>query len=276
MKQTLLSVILYGLSTGLGLLAFLYPFWLPAVRPSAMMGQAHSDDAPLMLTVLVGLCLAALLLEAQGQADNAKRVALLGILVAINAVLRFVEVAIPGPGGFSPIFLLIILTGYIFGGRFGFLMGALSLLVSALITGGVGPWLPYQMFTAGWVGLTAPLCRPTVWLLRGQGQWIEVAVLALFGGWWGLGYGAIMNVWFWPFAAGPVEQYWTPGISLAETLQRYALFYVVTSLWWDALRAIGTIALMLAFGLPVLRAMRRFHQRFTFVYQPSPLQEGRR
>ena len=41
-----------------------------------------------------------------------------------------------------------------------FLLGVLTLLVSAILTGGVGPWLPYQMFTAGWVGLSAPLCRP--------------------------------------------------------------------------------------------------------------------
>jgi energy-coupling factor transport system substrate-specific component len=273
MKHHLLSFLVYGLSAGLGLLAFLYPFWSPAVPSTG--GPAHSGDSPLMLTVLVGLCLIALVVEAQGQADNAKRVALLGVLVAINTVVRFVEVAIPGPAGFSPIFFLIILTGYIFGGRFGFLMGALSLLVSALLTGGVGPWLPYQMFTAGWVGLTAPLCRPTVWLLRGQGRWVEVAVLAVFGGWWGLSYGAIMNVWFWPFAIGPAEQYWTPGISLLETLQRYAAFYLVTSLWWDALRALGTIVLVLALGRPTLRAMRRFHQRFTFHYHPLPAPEAR-
>ena len=47
------------------------------------------------------------------------------------------------------------LAGYIFGARFGFLLGVMTLLVSALLTGGVGPWLPYQMFTAGWIGLTS-------------------------------------------------------------------------------------------------------------------------
>lgn len=269
MTQRWLSFAIYGLSSGIGMIAFLYPFWLPSVQSSAHMGQAHAEDAPLMLTLLVGLCFAVLLLEVQGQAISAKLIALLGILVAMNSILRFVDVAIPGPGGYSPIFFLIIATGYIYGGRFGFLMGALTLLVSALLTGGIGPWLPYQMFTAGWVGMSARLCRPPVWLLRGEGRWAEVTVLAAFGGWWGLLYGAIMNIWFWPFATGSMEQYWTPGLSPLETLQRYALFYVTTSLWWDVMRSLGNVALTLALGRPTLRILRRFHQRFTFEYQPS-------
>ncbi len=268
MRQQALSLAVYGLSTAIGLAAFLYPFWLPAVPTSGIMGQAHSQDAPLLLSLLVGLCFVVLLLEVQGQAVSAKLMALLGILVAINSVLRFAEVAIPGPGGFSPVFFLIITTGYVYGGRFGFLMGALTLLVSAMITGGAGPWLPFQMFTAGWVGLSAPLCRPTVWLLQGEGRRREVLVLAAFGGLWGLIYGAIMNIWFWPYASGPVEQYWAPGVALVETLKRYALFYVTTSLVWDALRSTGNVLLMLAAGLPTLRALRRFKRRFAFDYRP--------
>ena len=114
-----------------------------------------ANQTPLLSVVLVSLCLAVLLVELQGQAAGAKTVAALGILVATAATLRFIEVAIPGPGGFSPIFAPIILGGYVFGPRFGFLLGAMTLLVSGLITAGVGPWLPYQMFTAGWVGLSA-------------------------------------------------------------------------------------------------------------------------
>jgi energy-coupling factor transport system substrate-specific component len=151
-------------------------------------------------------------------------------------------------------------------------MGALTLLVSSLITGTMGPWLPYQMFTAGWVGLSAPLCRPTVWLFNGQGTWLEVVVLAFFGGFWGLMYGVMMNIWFWPYAIGPANQYWEPGVSLVEILQRYALFYLTTSFWWDTIRSIGNIAFILALGLPTLRIVRRFHQRFAFHYQPLAAQ----
>jgi energy-coupling factor transport system substrate-specific component len=269
MREHLLSLVIYVLSTGIGVAAFLYPFWLPAIQQSPLRGQAHTNDAPLMLTLLVGLCFIVLLLEAQGEAAGAKFVALLGILVSINAVLRFMEVAIPGPGGFSPIFLLIVLTGYVYGGRFGFLMGALTLLVSALITGAMGPWLPYQMFAVGWVGMSAPLCRLPIKLLRAENKWPEVFLLAIFSGLWGMIFGVIMNIWFWPFAVGGAEQHWEPGIALMETIKRYAAFYLATSLVWDIMRVIGNTALMLIFGLPALRVLRRFQQRFVFNYRPA-------
>ena len=272
--QRWLSGLTYGLTTLIGVGAFLYPFWLPAVAQSSDQQLAHVGDSALMLTVLVGLCLAVLLLEVQSAGVSAKTVALLGVLVAINATLRFAEAAMPGPGGFSPIFPLIILGGYVLGARFGFLLGVLTLLVSAILTGGVGPWLPYQMFVAGWIGLSAPFCRPLARLLGGPGSKGEIAVLAVFGGYWGLLYGAIMNIWFWPFAAGAAQMYWQPGIGLGATLARYLVFYAVTSLFWDLARMIGNMLLIAVGGAAVLRVLRRFQRRFAFTYAPLPRQEA--
>lgn len=268
-KYRVLSIAIYGLTTSIGVIAFIYPFIMPSIQ--AWTGrQVQANAAPLLLTVLVGLCFIVLLLEIQGQAVNVKFLALLGILVSMNAVLRFLEIAVPGPGGISPIFFLIILTGYIFGGRLGFLMGALTLLVSALITGTIGPWLPYQMFTASWIGLSAPLCRLLVQMKRAEGQRFEVVVLAAFAALWGFIFGAVMNLWFWPFAVGPADQYWEAGIGILETLKRYAAFYAVTSFVWDTLRAGGNLLVMLALAAPTLRALRRFQRRFDFQYQPTP------
>jgi energy-coupling factor transport system substrate-specific component len=246
---------------------FLAPFFLPFLRQTNNPNQAHTQDSPFVLTFLVGMIFLVLLFEVQGQAMGARFVALLGILVSINTVLRFAEVIIPLPGGFSPIFFLIVLTGYVFGGRFGFLMGALSLLVSAIVTGSVGPWLPSQMLVAGWVGLSAPLCRQPMRLLANSNRRIEVAILAVFASFWGFLYGAIMNLYFWPYVSGPVDQYWQPGITLGETLQRYAVFYLTTSFAWDSIRAIGNLLLVAAFGLPALQALRRFESRFRFVVE---------
>jgi energy-coupling factor transport system substrate-specific component len=265
---TLLS---YGLTSLVGLIAFLYPFWLPQFAQDASGDIAHAGDSALMVTVLVGICFVVLLLEVQREAVGAKSIALLGVLVAINATLRFVEVAVPGPGGFSPIFPLIIFGGYVFGGGFGFLLGALTMLVSALVTGGVGPWLPYQMFTAGWIGLSAPLCRPIVRMVGGFNiaPHLEVWVLAVFAGYWGLLFGAIMNLWFWPFAVGPAQMHWEPGVGVWETVQRYLVFYVVTSLAWDVARAVGNFLLVAFTGAAILRVLHRFQMRFDFVYRPA-------
>jgi len=268
--RTWLGWAIYGLTSLTGLLAFLYPFLLPQLAQA----QEQTAATPLLTTLLVALCFVVLLLEVQGDAVNTKFIALLGVLVAINAVLRFVEVAIPGPGGFSPIFFLIVLTGYAYGARFGFLMGALTLLVSALVTGTMGPWLPYQMLTAGWCGLTAAFLRPIVHLAarvtpRVEGRRWEIILLAIAGGVWGLLYGAIMNISFWPFATGTEVQHWSTGITLVETLKRYAAFYIATSLLWDLMRALGNVAMMAAFGGPTLRTLRRFRRRFAFTYHAA-------
>jgi energy-coupling factor transport system substrate-specific component len=224
-----------------------------------MTGSAsHAQDAPLIFVVLIVLSLGALMGNMIGSGGlNAKVIATLGLLTATNAVLRIV----PGPGGFSAMFALPILTGYCFGSTYGFLLGALSLAVSALLGAGIGPWMPYQMFALGWVGLIS------AWLpdLRRYPK-IEVAMLAGWGFLSGLGYGFVMNVWFWPFVFDPLQAglYWEPGIGPWQTLQRYWLFYVITSLWWDLGRSVGNAMLMVLFALPVLRLLRRFRRRFTF------------
>ena len=99
-----LSFLFYLLSGVIGLVAFTYPFLLPV----------HRQDAPLLTLILLLLCLGALFVEMQGQTLNARIISALGVLIASIATLRFIEVAIPGPGGFSPIFAPIILTSYIF------------------------------------------------------------------------------------------------------------------------------------------------------------------
>ncbi|MCU0519104.1 MAG: ECF transporter S component [Anaerolineae bacterium] len=261
--------VVYGLTSLIGVVAFLYPFFIPSLTSSG--GLAHAVDSPLFLGLLGGFSLVALLLEAQGEAtSDAKRTALLGVLVGLNAVLGFLETAIPGPGGFSPTFFLIILGGYVYGGRFGFLLGSLTLFVSALITGGIGPWLPYRMLVAGWIGLGAPLVLALSRAFHAQGTRWELVLLAGYGAVWGLAFGALMDLWFWPFAIGPDTQHWQPGVGLGETLQRFLAFYIATSLIWDAMRAVGTVAMILLFGAPTVRTLRRFARRFFFTVAAGP------
>lgn len=271
MRSQLLSGALYVLGALIGVAAFVYPFLQPTLQRSAVADEATLAPAvtPLLTTVLLAVCLLALLIEMQGARASAKVVAALGMLVAATSVLRFVETAIPGPGGFSPIFVPIIFAGYVFGARFGFLMGAFTLLVSALITGGVGPWLPYQMFVAAWVGFSAGLLPAT------GGKRREIVILAIFAGSWGLLFGFITNLYFWPFFAGELTMSWEPGAGLTTAVSRYLTFYVATSLTWDLVRVVGNVAMVVVLGLPTIRALRRFRDRFHFeVDETMPLRGG--
>lgn len=254
-----MAIVLFVLANLSGLLGFIYPFLLPA---TAGAGGAR-PDAPFVFFALTALCLLVLIADLAARELDARAIALMGVLAAVNAALRLAETTIlVMPGGFSPVFLLIILAGYTFGVRFGFLFGALSLLASALATGGIGPWLPYQMTAAGWVGLGAGL------IPHSPRRGVRLALLSGYGLVWGLLFGLLMNLYFWPFMAGPTGGL-EAGLSLGEMLRRYGVFYGVTSLWWDAFRAGGNAVLLLLLAEPLLRILGRFQRRITIVWEPD-------
>jgi energy-coupling factor transport system substrate-specific component len=241
-----------------GLLTFALPFLISALPNAAGEVSPRTVEASLLLALVVGGSLVvtvAELVRGPASGSHARSVALLAALVAIDATLRLV----PSFLGASPIFALIVLVGYVFGSRFGFVMGTLTLLLSAAITAGVGPWLPFQMLCAGWVGVAAG------WLPEPTQVRAELATVAALGAVTGFAYGALMNLYSWPFAApgvtGDIGLYWTLGLSLSESVERYAAFYVATSLVHDTTRAAATALLILVAGGPVIRLLRRFHTR---------------
>ena len=240
----------------IGVASFLYPFFLSAPFTGGDAG-AHALDAPLIFGLLMPLLLLLLLAELGTRRASAKLIAALGILSAINAVLR-----IPIGLGDSPsFFFLPILLGYCYGARFGFLVGALSLFVSAVITAGIGPWLPFQMFALGWLGMCAAGLRP---IGRRVGGWGEMIILAVYGYVGGVLFGTLMNIYFWPFSVGETGLGWQPGLPLGETARRYWTFYVTSSLTWDTLRGAFTAAFILLLGRPLLRELQRFRRRLVW------------
>lgn len=260
MKQRLIGILTDLLVFGLGIVSLLAPFIFPQARNPA----AHGAAFPVMVSLIILLGLFIVLLEAQSSILDSKMIAFLGVLIAINAGLRFLENAIPGPAGFSPTFFLIILTGYFFDSRIGFLMGTMTMFVSGLITGGVGPWLPGQMITAGWVGQSAALLKLPINKLGWNDKPIEIVLLACFGAIWGLLYGAIMNLWFWPFLAASPGQIWSQTAGMAENIQRYLAYYLATSVVWDITRAVGNVLVISVMTKPVLKIFQRFYLRFSF------------
>jgi energy-coupling factor transport system substrate-specific component len=156
------------------------------------------------------------------------------------------------------VFVLIVLGGRVFGPGFGFVLGSTTLFASALMTGGVGPWLPFQMLAASWMGLGAGLLPP----VRGRG---EVVVLIGYGIVAAIGFGLAMNLWLWPFATGlATDLSFVAGAPLLDNLQRFLVFSLVTSAGWEFGRAVTTAILLLLVGPSVLGVLRRAARRARF------------
>jgi energy-coupling factor transport system substrate-specific component len=243
-------IAVYLLMVLLGAAAFLYPFWLPS---TALSSQAHSGDAPLVAALVGALVIAAVMLEVRRGTMNGATVAILGMLSAVAGLLRLIDL----PGGGSGIFFLVVLAGAAFGPRFGLLLGLCAMAVSAIVTGGIVPWLPFQLLELSCLGEVAGL---TGIVSRRLDPRLEVVALAAYAWVWGFVYGAIMNLWFWPFARGGALD-WNPSLDLTQTLHRYWKFYVATSLGWDAAAATANALLVLITGLVLMRSLRRFAHR---------------
>jgi energy-coupling factor transport system substrate-specific component len=246
-RRTTLALIVV---TSLGLVAFGWPLLM---TPSA--GIEHGGDAPWIFAMVLPLLVAVVAAELADGGMDAKAVAMLGVLAAVSAVLRPLG---GGATGFQPMFFVLIAGGYVLGPGFGFVLGAISMLASALLTGGVGPWLPFQMLAAAWVGLGAGLLphvarRAELWVLAGYG-----AVSSLL-------FGLLMNLSFWPWASfASTTISYLPGAAPHENLVRFVAFHLATSMAWDLTRAVGTAVLVLLLGRPVLGALRRARRRAAF------------
>ena len=236
-----------------GLMMFVWPL-LVRVQP----GTTRVDPPFVflaLLPVLVGVVLAEL---SEGGLDS-KVLAMLGVLTAINAVLRGLSA---GTGGVELVFFLLVLAGRVFGAGFGFVFGCTTLFASALLTGGVGPWLPFQMLAAAWVGLGAG-CLPR--RVQGRG---EIVLLMGYGILAAYAYGLLMNLSGWPFALG-VEVpghagslSFVPGAPVWENLHRFGIYTLLTSTGsFDTGRAITNAVAIAVLGPAVLATLRRARRR---------------
>ena len=239
-----------------GLIAFGWPLF--AAPTSSVV--AHAADAPWLFAIVVPLMLAVVVASFTDGGMDAKAIALLGVLAAVVSVLRPLG---GGTVGIEPIWVVLVLGGRALGPGFGFALGAVSLFASALLTGGVGPWLPFQMLGAAWVGLGAGL------LPRASGR-TEILLLAGYGAVASFAYGLLLNLWFWPFTVNlPAAVAYALGAPIAENLVAWFKFTVVTSLGYDIPRAVLTVTLILIAGAPILNALRRVSRRAVFDPRPT-------
>ncbi|MFE6762363.1 ECF transporter S component [Streptomyces sp. NPDC057689] len=250
------AIVALVLISAIGIAAFGWP--LLADRDS---GLAHAQDAPWLFAALLPLLVGVVVAMIADAGLDAKAVAMLGVLAAVGAALRPLGA---GTAGLEPMFFLMVLSGRVLGPGFGFVLGSVTMFASALLTGGVGPWMPFQMLSMSWFAMGAGLL-PGPDRLRGRG---ELLMLAAYGAVASFAYGTIMNLYGWTIVPGLASGIsFRPGDPLGDNLVRFLAYCATTSLGWDLGRAVLTVVLTLTVGAPLLKALRRATRRASFEAQ---------
>ncbi|MFC8537397.1 ECF transporter S component [Streptomyces sp. NPDC057249] len=250
------AVVALVLISAIGVAAFGWP--LLADRDA---GLAHAQDAPWLFAALLPLLVGVVVAMIADAGLDAKAVAMLGVLAAVGAALRPLGA---GTAGLEPMFFLMVLSGRVLGPGFGFVLGSVTMFASALLTGGVGPWMPFQMLSMSWFTMGAGLL-PGPDRLRGRG---ELLMLAAYGAAASFAYGTIMNLYGWTIVPGLASGIsFQAGAPLGDNLVRFLTYCATTSLGWDLGRAALTVVLTLTAGAPLLKALRRATRRASFEAQ---------
>lgn len=256
------SMLVLGLASLAGLMMFVWPFLV--VPPEG----AEQVAPPFLFLALLPVLVLVVVVELSEGGLDAKALALLGVLTAINAAIRGLSAGI---AGVELVFFLLILAGRVFGPGFGFVLGCTSLFASALLTAGVGPWLPFQMLCSAWIGLGAGLLPRRLFGRPVVGK-AEIALLVGYGIVAAYAFGILMNLSSWPFVLGVAvpghegSLAFVPGDPFLENLHRFAIYTLLTSTGgWDTGRAITNTVAIVVLGPAVLATLRRAARRASYV-----------
>ncbi|WP_105971525.1 ECF transporter S component [Streptomyces geranii] len=236
-------------------------FGWPFLAPPGSAVSAHAQDAPWLFAGLLVLLVAVVAAAISESGLGPKAVAMLGVLAAAGAALRPLGA---GTAGLEPMFFLMVLSGRVLGPGFGFVLGSVTMFASALLTGGVGPWMPFQMLAMGWFTMGAGLL-PGAERLRGRA---ELLLLAGYGFLAAFAYGTVMNLAGWPFMGELASNIaFVPDAPVPANLARFVTYCLATSLGWDLGRAVLTVVLTITLGPTLLKALRRATRRAAFETQ---------
>ena len=217
----------------------------------------------LMAILLAVLVILAFFFKFESVALGSKEIALVAMLATISAVLRIPFAAIPS---LQPCTFLIICSGYVFGPISGFMVGAMTPLISNFFLG-QGPWTLYQMLAWGLIGysaaylprfITVPPVIPSQSpehreeaarnLRRNGRQGLIVAGVV-----YAFIFGLITNIYFWLYFAYP--------LTISSLL-----FAQLSSLWFDTSHAIGNAIFLGLFGMKTIAIMERYKKRFSWAH----------
>jgi energy-coupling factor transport system substrate-specific component len=192
------------------------------------------------LTAIILLVLVGVFISFEEGRASAYEVAIIAMLSAVSIALRVAFAALPQV---QPSTFIILSAGVVYGSRAGFMVGALTPLVSNFFLGH-GLWTPFQMFAWGAAGASAGLVART---------WPDISRngLILLGVVWGFLFGWITNI---------SQLFFVP-----PTWQSVVTIYAL-SFWFELVHAVANGVIAWVFAVEVLWVLRRYRRRFEVEY----------
>ena len=205
------------------------------------LGNQHYNVTAMLVLIE---CMVPFFLVFESRKPKARELVTIAVLCAIAIAGRSAFFMLPQ---FKPVLALVIISGVAFGGETGFLVGAVTMMVSNVLFS-QGPWMPWQMFSMGIIGFLAGVLFRKGLLRRSRGS------LATFGAFAAvIIYGGIMN----PAAALMYN---------SQTLNWEMLkAYYVSGLPMDLIHAAATVIFILIAAEPMLEKLDRIKVKYGLV-----------
>lgn len=181
-------------------------------------------------------CMVPFFLLFEKRKPKARELVLIAVLSALGAAARAALMVVPQ---FKPAVALTLISGVALGGEAGFLVGAMTMLLSNILLL-QGPYTPWQMFAAGIIGFLAGFLTRRGLLRRSRLSLCIFGSLATL-----LLYGGIMNLQS-ALQASPTAL--TPGIYLS---------YVAAGFPMDCIHAAATWFFLWIAAEPMLEKLER-------------------
>ncbi len=232
------SYVFLALIMLLGVVCYVAPFAFPG---SFLDPNSGTGNWGIVSLIFLALTLGAVFFEFEDRASSAKQIALIAMLGTVSALSRIPFAALMN---FQPCTFFIICSGYVFGPMSGFMVGAVTPIISNIFLG-QGPWTAYQIFTWGGIGLVAGVIgRFTI-----PQPALKKTMLMAYSLLAGISYAMIINIWFWAMYIYP------------HTLNTYkGVLYTATL--WTVSHSAANVVFMLLFGNRVIQLLERFKRRF--------------
>lgn len=219
-----------------------------AIPLTMFLGIKFLNDEKYMFISLLVMLEASLpfFLIFEGRKPQARELVILSALCALAIAGRAAFYMLPM---FKPVLAVVIIAGVAFGGEAGFIVGAVTMLLSNMFFG-QGPWTPWQMFAAGIIGFLAGILFKKGFLGRSRGALCVFGFVATI-----LIYGPIMNFASFIMTRSP----WDVKIIASFFVQGFPM---------DLIHAFSTLVFLFFAAEPMLEKLDRIKLKYS-LYSPK-------